>query len=132
MKIETQNILTQNKLNELNPLVLAFIGDGVHTMFVRDYVVKSALLKLNNYNKTCSSFCKAKTQAKVLDNIIESLTEEEQNIVRRTRNTKTNNIAKNSNLVEYKKATCFEALVGWLYLSGQNCRLQEILNASIN
>lgn len=126
-----KDILTQQQLIQINPLVLAFVGDSVHTMFVREYVVKSTLEKLNNYNKQCAHYCKAKTQAKVLDSLQEELTEQEKDIVRRTRNSKTNNIAKNSNLVEYKKATCFEALIGWLYLGGEKERLNEFLNKSI-
>lgn len=126
-----KDILNEQQLIQINPLVLAFVGDSVHTMFVRERVVKSTLEKLNNYNKQCAHYCKAKTQAKVLDLLQGELTEQEQDIVRRTRNTKTNNIAKNSNLVEYKKATCFEALIGWLYLGGQEQRLQEFLNKSI-
>ena len=126
-----KDILTQQQLIQINPLVLAFVGDSVHTMFVREYVVKSTLEKLNNYNKQCAHYCKAKTQAKVLDSLQEELTEQEKDIVRRTRNSKTNNIAKNSNLVEYKKATCFEALIGWLYLGGEQERLNEFLNKSI-
>lgn len=126
-----KDILNEQQLIQINPLVLAFVGDSVHTMFIREYVVKSTLEKLNNYNKQCAHYCKAKTQAKVLDLLQSELTEQEQDIVRRTRNSKTNNIAKNSNLVEYKKATCFEALIGWLYLGGQHQRLQEFLNKSI-
>ena len=131
MEIKTEKILTKQQLKETSPLVLAFIGDGIHTLFVRDFVVTKNLQKLNDYNRQCSTFCKAKTQSKVLDLLVCDLTEEEKDVVRRTRNTKTHNIAKNSNLVEYKKATCFEALVGWLYLSGQNQRLNEILQKSL-
>lgn len=130
MKIETE-ILTENQIKNLSPLVLAFIGDGVHTIFVRDYIVKSKLEKLNDYNKDCSHYCKAKTQSEVLTKIESILTEQEKDIVRRTRNAKTNNIAKNSNLMEYKRATCFEALIGYLYLSGQQDRMNELLNISI-
>lgn len=126
-----ENILTQNQLNEISPLVLAFLGDSIHTKFVREFVVKSQMGKLNDYNKKASHYCKAKTQAQVLDKIQDSLTKQEQDLVRRTRNAKTNNIAKNSNLMEYKKATCFEALLGWLYLGGQEQRLNEFLNISI-
>ncbi len=131
MKIETQK-LTENQLKTVSPLTLAFLGDGVHTIFVRDFVVKNKLEKLGDYNKDCAHFCKAKTQSLVLEKILPMLNEEENDIIRRTRNAKTNNIAKNSNLAEYKKATCFEALLGYLYLSGQTERLMEILQLSIN
>ena len=131
MEIKIEKSLTTQQLKEISPLVLAFIGDGIHTLYVRNYVVNKNLEKLNDYHKHCAMFCKAKTQSKVLDLLISSLTQEEQEVVRRTRNTKTHNIAKNSNLVEYKKATCFEALIGWLYLTGQNDRLNEILEKSL-
>ena len=131
MKIETKDIISKTELIQISPLVLAFVGDSVHTMFVRNFVVKSKLEKLNDYNKHCSHYCKAKTQSLVLDKIADILTDEEKDVVRRTRNTKTNNIAKNSNLTEYKKATCFESLIGWLYLGGQEERLNEFLNKSI-
>ena len=131
MKIETKDIISKTELIQISPLVLAFVGDSVHTMFVRNFVVKSKLEKLNDYNTHSYHYCKAKTQSMLLDKITELLTDEEKDVVRRTRNTKTNNIAKNSNLTEYKKATCFEALIGWLYLGGQEERLNEFLNKSI-
>lgn len=131
MKIEIENAFSDTKINELSPLVLAFVGDGVHTMYVRNFVVNNSLLKLNDYNKNCANFCKAKTQAMVLDNLTGELTEKEQEIARRARNTKTNNIAKNSNLVEYKKATSFEAIVGYLYLTKNSNRLEYILSKSV-
>lgn len=129
MKIENDKVLTQKDINEISPLVLAFLGDSIHTAYVRDFIIKNKLEKLNDYNKHASYYCKAKTQSEILDRLV--LTEEESEIVRRTRNTKTNNIAKNSNLVEYKKATCFEALIGYLYLLNNTERMNEILEISV-
>ena len=119
--------IDDNKFKELNPIVLAFIGDGVHTLYVRDKVVKESNLLVNDCHIKSAKFCKAKTQAEKLDMLLEILTEEEQNIVRRARNAKTHNIAKNSDIETYKKATSYEALIGYLYLSGNYDRLNYIL-----
>jgi len=113
---------------ELSPIVLAFVGDGVHTLYVRDRVVKNSNLLVNSCHKLSSKHCNAKAQAGKLDVIKDILTEEEQDIVRRARNAKVNNIAKNADLETYKKATSFEALVGYLYLKGDYKRLKQILD----
>lgn len=121
----------KKQIIELSPVALAFLGDGVHTLFVREYVLSDHDYTLKNYNKICSKFCSAIWQSKVLDKLKISLDEEEQNVVRRARNSKTNNIAKSASLEEYKKATSFEALVGWLYLNKKTERLNQILEFSI-
>ena len=119
--------INNNKFKEMNPIVLAFIGDGVHTLYVRDRVVKESSLLVNDCHIKSAKYCKAKTQAEKLDLITSILTEDEQNIVRRARNAKTHNIAKNSDIETYKKATSYEALIGYLYLIGNYDRLKEIL-----
>ena len=129
METQIQNL--SQSIYQINPLVLAFVGDSVHTLYVRQQIIKEAIHKLNDYNKSCNFLCRAKTQSKVLDKLEPLLLPNEQNIVRRTRNTKTHHTAKNANLVEYKKATCFEALVGYLYLVGENDRLKKFLEISI-
>lgn len=123
--------IDKSELFLLSPLALAYVGDSVHTLFVRENVVRKNTQKINDYNKQCSFFCKAQTQSKVLDNIIEMLTDDEKEIVRKARNTKIHHNAKNASVVDYKKATCFEALVGYLYLCQDEQRLNEILNLSI-
>lgn len=112
-------------------LELAFIGDAIHTAFIRNYLIKNNQFKLDILHKNASKFCSAKFQSKVLDSIIALLSEEESDIVRRARNTKTKHIAKNACTADYHKATSFEALIGWLYLNNQKERLNEILNLSI-
>ncbi|MBE7074656.1 MAG: Mini-ribonuclease 3 [Clostridiales bacterium] len=119
--------LSLAEIKELNPIVLAFIGDGVHTLFVRDKVVKNCNMLVGSCHGHSAKECNAKSQAIKLQQILPMLNEDEQNIVRRARNAKTNNIAKNSDLETYKKATSFEALVGYLYLKGDFNRLEEIL-----
>ena len=124
--------IAKNQLFIISPLVLAYIGDSVHTLYVREYVISQNIQKLNDYNKQCSYFCKAQTQSKVLDRLAEVLQEEEKEIVRRARNSKSNHKAKNSSVAEYNKATSFEALIGYLYLSNQTERLNYILQLSVN
>lgn len=117
--------------DNLSPLALAFMGDAVHTAYVRKQVLSSGKEKLNTYNNEAKKFCNAKAQADALDRLQEVLTDEEKDIVRKTRNTHNKHSAKNFDEKTYNKATSFEALIGWLYLSGQTQRLEEILTLSI-
>ena len=120
------------KIDTLSPLALAFIGDAVHTKFVREYVLlNSENSKINNYHNLAKKFCNASRQKEVLERITPLLTEQEKDIVRRERNAKSKHKAKNYDEEEYKKATAFEALIGYLYLSKQSERLNEILNLSV-
>ena len=112
---------------ETSPIMLACIGDAVHTLFIRDKIVKSENLLLKDYHKKSSNLCKAASQAERLNNIFDELTEAEQDVVRRARNAKLGHIAKNSDIETYKKATSFEALIGYLYLKGNFERLNQIL-----
>jgi len=116
---------------ELSPLALAFIGDAIHTAFVRKQVLLGEKNKLNNYHTAAKKFCNAKSQKETLEKIAENLSEEEKNVVRRARNCHSKHSAKNFDEETYKKATAFEALIGYLYLSKQEERLKEILNCSI-
>lgn len=122
-----EGTINTEKFKEVNPICLAFIGDAVHTLFVRDNVVKTNSLLLKDYHKKSASMCKASCQADLLDKMFDNLFPDEQDIVRRARNTKTNTKAKNSDLETYKKATSYEALIGYLYLKGDYSRLKEIL-----
>ena len=120
------------KIDNLSPLALAFIGDGVHTMFVREFVVKGGISNLNCYHQKAKKFCNAKHQKEVLEKLLPMLSFEESEIVRRARNAKSKHKAKNFNEEEYKKATAFEALIGFLYLTEQKERLEEILKISVS
>lgn len=114
-------------INEYSPLSLAFIGDAVHTLFIRSKIVNQENLNVNSYHKISSTHCKASAQANLLERIKDTLSEQEQDIVRRARNAKAHHTAKNADVETYKKATSFEALIGFLYLTNQNDRLLEIL-----
>ncbi len=111
-----------------NALVLAYLGDSVFSTMVREYLVKNDNLKPSGLNKLANSVVCAKAQALLLDEIKPILTETEQDIMLRTRNSHLNSKSKHSTLTEYSKATQFEALVGYWFLNDDNARLTEIFN----
>ena len=119
--------LSKNTAKQLSPITLAFIGDAVYTLFVREKIVFEKELKGSELNRKTSAVVKATAQAKFIDVIMPFLTEEEIEIYKRARNYKTQNIAKNAKVIDYKKATGFEAVLGYLYLNGETQRLNEIL-----
>ena len=120
-----------DKVDQLSPLALAFMGDAVHTAFVREEVLKGNLNKINNYHNIAKKYCNAKKQQETLESLQDDLTDEEKDIVRKARNCKSKHGAKNFDEETYKKATAFEALVGFLYLKNRQERLKEILRFSI-
>ena len=113
----------------MNSLVLAFLGDSVHTLFIREHFINQSVTA-GSLHRLCSSYCKASAQSEALKKLEPILTEEEKDVVRKARNAKTHDAPKNSSLVEYKRATSFEALVGYLYLTDK-ARLAEILNKTL-
>ena len=115
----------------MQPLVLAFIGDSVHTLFVRENMVKKGDYKVNALNRMVKEKVNAGMQCKIFKKIEPILTEEEHDLAYRARNSVKGQGAKNYSAYEYNYATAFEALVGYLYLTKQNDRLNEILNLSL-
>ncbi|MBR1890685.1 MAG: Mini-ribonuclease 3 [Clostridia bacterium] len=116
---------------QLSPLALAFIGDAIHTAYVREEVLKGKHNKLSNYHNLAKRYCNAKKQMETLEAILPSLRDEEREVVRKARNSHSKHTAKNFDEETYKKATAFEALVGFLHLTQQNDRLNEILKISM-
>ena len=116
----------------LNPLVLAYIGDAVYEVYVRIHIAKKGAAKTNALHKESIAFVCAKAQADSLAGIEEYLTEEELNIVRRGRNAHSNTIPKNASIADYKKATAFEALIGYLFLKNDIERLEEIVRIAVH
>ncbi|MFI3128911.1 MAG: ribonuclease III domain-containing protein [Bacillota bacterium] len=112
----------------MSPVSLAFVGDGVYTLYIRTMVAKSSTAKAGVLHKTASSYVKAESQAKAMLALEGRITDVEEYIFKRGRNAKTTNSAKNASMIEYKIATGFEALLGYLYLTGKNDRLCEILH----
>ena len=108
------------------PLTLAYLGDAVYTLLVREHLVKTTTMTPNKLHKKTVSFLCAAAQAQALDIISCELDETEQNIVRRGRNAKPGTIPKSAEPAEYMKATAFEALIGYLYLDGRDERIAQL------
>ncbi len=116
-------------MTDLSPLELAFLGDAIHTLFVREYALENIKKPINEINKFCAGKCSAVHQSEVLLRL--ELSQEEQEIVRRARNAKAKHSAKNADVKDYKFATSFEALVAYLKITKQDERLREVLLESI-
>ena len=126
----------KDEVNLMNPLTWAYVGDSVYELYIRNYLVQTTNLKPHKLHIQAIKYVKAKAQREILEKIKEILTEEELEIVRRTRNTENHHIAKNANPDDYMYATAFEGLIGYLYLTKQDERLdiilEEIINSKLN
>lgn len=115
--------------NLYNGMSLAYIGDAVYEIYVRQYALSIGLTKVNNLHKKVVEFTSGEAQAKIIKGFLNDniLTEEEISIYKRGRNSHVNSNRKNIDLANYLDATGFEALIGYLYLSGKIDRLEELL-----
>lgn len=120
--------MTKTELCAISALGLAHIGDGVFELLVRTYLCHTGLAKSGNLHKATVACVSAPAQARFLDKIVPYLTDEEQAIYRRGRNTHVHGVPKNATHGEYAKATGLEALFGSLWLSGQQKRINELFS----
>ncbi|OBZ15226.1 Mini-ribonuclease 3 [Bacillus sp. FJAT-26390] len=111
----------------MNPVVLAYIGDAVFELLVRQYLISLPNQKPHHLHREATKFVSAKGQKRTLDLWQPHLTEEEADIVRRGRNSKSGTPPKNADLADYRLATALESLVGYLYYEGRLDRLNELL-----
>ena len=119
-------------INSIPTLNLAFIGDGVYDLLVREYLVTHSSAHVGELNKLKVSMVNCKSQAEFIREIADQLAEEETEIYKRGRNTKVNSASKHSSLSDYHAATGLEALFGWLYLKGRTERINELFTLIIN
>ncbi len=118
---------------QLSPLVLAYIGDSVFDVYIRTLLIKKeGNVSVHKLHKQSVEYVKAKAQSDIIHRITDSLSQDELDIVKRGRNAKSGTIPKNADPIEYKYATGFEALIGYLYLKKDFKRLTDILNLSAN
>lgn len=110
-----------------SPLTLAYIGDCVYELIIRTNLVYMGNAPVNTLNKKASDYAKAGTQAKIIEAVMEELTEEEQAAYKRGRNAHSFSKAKNATAGDYRKATGFESLLGYLYLQKRFDRITEIV-----
>lgn len=114
----------------LNGLALAYIGDGIYEMYIRRHVLATGMTKPNHLHRAATRYVSAKAQATLINLMLEQpdfLTEDELDYYKRGRNSKSHTKAKNADVVTYRMSTGFESLIGYLYLSEQQERLETII-----
>lgn len=116
----------QNNPKMYSPLVLAYMGDVVYELLVREKMVEKANMPVNKLHKSTVEYVCASAQSRGLELIMDMLTEEEVAIYKRGRNANGNHVPKNANAQEYRRATGLEALFGYLYLTKQEDRIEEL------
>lgn len=124
--IKEQFDIAEVDIKTYSPLTLAYIGDGIYDLVIRTAVVGKGNTNANQLHKKTSQLVKAQTQAAMIEAIEEQLTEQERDIYRRGRNAKSPTTAKNASVSDYRKATGFEALMGFLYLQNNFERIVEL------
>ncbi len=115
-------------IRSYSPLTLAYIGDAIFDVIIRSILVSRGNTQVNNLHKRACAIVKAQTQADFADALMDDFTEDEMNIYRRGRNSKPHTKAKNASTMEYLEATGFEAVIGYLYLTGNMDRICELIN----
>ncbi len=129
----------EKDVNAYSPLALAYIGDDVYDVIIRTIVVEKANRPAHELHKETVKYVKASAQAAIIDKLLEGeesgecfLSQDEIDIYKRGRNAKSYTMAKNASMTDYRKATGFEALIGYLYLSGKQSRVLEIVKYGIS
>lgn len=123
-----KDLITKSQAREMNPVVLAYVGDAVESLYVRTALSTSSSAKAHALHVAASKIVNATAQARRIEKILPLLEEEERDIYRRAKNSKINSSAKNAELMDYKSATGLEAVYGYLYLTGDTARLKELLS----
>lgn len=119
-------------INRIPTLNLAFIGDGVYDLLVREYLVAHSSAHVGELNQRKVSLVNCKSQAEFAEKIAAHLSEEELDVYKRGRNTKVNSASRHSTISDYHAATGLETLFGWLYLKGRRDRINELFTLIIN
>lgn len=112
---------------KIHPVALAFVGDAVYSLYVREKLVKEANESPGVYQRAAGAAVSAKGQNALIEKVRDSFTEEESDIFRRARNAKKGTKAKNASVAEYNRSTGIEAVIGYLYLTENHARVREIL-----
>ena len=123
--------LEDQDLRSYSPLTLAYIGDGVYELVIRTILVKKGNCPVNRLHKKASSLVKAGAQSAIMEVIEEKLTPEELSVYRRGRNALSPTMAKHATMADYRRATGFEALMGYLYLKEDYTRMLTLIRMGI-
>ncbi len=130
--LDGQELMTKEAARQSNPLVLAYIGDTVWDLFVRTSLVLEGRGNAGTLHRLSSKIVNARSQANVARRIFETLSDDEKNIFMRGRNAKSATVPKNMSIADYRYATALEAVVGYLYLTGQPQKIEEIFKEALN
>lgn len=122
--------MTEKDTRQLNPLVMAFVGDSVFTLFVRTKLASASHTKAGGLHKEANKFVSAPAQSYMFEHIESMLTDDEAAIARRAKNAHNNTVAKHATVADYKRATALEAVFGYLSLSEQTERLDFLLRTA--
>lgn len=122
---------TDGKTRMYSPSQLAYAGDAVYELLVRSYIINNHDYSVNLMHRDAIRFVKARAQANIIRELNPKLTEEEKKIVKRGRNAKVTSSPKNADMMDYRYATGFEALLGYLYLNNEMDRLLSLFNTII-
>ena len=112
---------------ELSPLVLAYVGDAVFELAVRVRLVEAGLVRVGDLHREAVARVRASAQAACLDQLMDRLSEEERDVVRRGRNARSGGVPQGVSVADYRHSTALESLLGYLYLKGEETRLEEVL-----
>ncbi len=130
-KIKETFAVKEVDVRAYSPLTLAYIGDAVYDIIIRTVVVERANQAANVLHKKTSSYVKAQTQAAMIEALLPELTADEEAVYKRGRNAKSYTTAKNASIADYRKATGFEALVGFLYLMDDTDRILYLVKTGL-
>ncbi len=117
-------------IRQVNVLVLAYLGDTIYEDYIREYLIKLGINNVNELQKRSVDYVSAKAQAAILTRLINEneFNDEEMDIIKRARNNRSKSHPKSCDIITYKYATAFEALIGYLKLQNNNERIDEIIN----
>ena len=123
--------LKEVDIREYSPLTLAYIGDSIYDLIMKTLVVNQGNKPVQKLHKETSAYVQAKAQSKMMRVLQEELTEEEHSIYKRGRNSKSVSPAKNQSVTDYRRATGFEAVMGYLYLKKDYARMMELVKMGL-
>ncbi len=123
--------LENTDIRTYSPLTLAYIGDAIYELVIRTILVEKGNTQVNKLHQRASKLVKASAQSAIIEKLKPHLTDEEMGVFKRGRNAKSFTMAKNASMSDYRRATGFEALMGYLYLTGQWDRMLELIKIGI-
>ena len=129
MLMQREN-LSEREVLQISPVTLAFVGDAVYSLYVRERLTLEVGGKSSDLQRAASNVVSAKGQSVFLDKVLPNFTEAEADVFRRGKNAKKSSKSKSASNLEYNRSTGFEAVIGYLYLTGNDARIKELLKKS--